>query len=407
MKNYLVVLSLVLSSSLANAQSGEFELHENGLIYSESTMNQLSAIVDSLNLMYKTCESNKAFYSIKQGRGHIITLNGGKSTQAKWDIANKISFEDFIVKYPEVEVKKDLLLIRDEREGYNGKRSLRYKEISFTGRGEWLRFDEDVKYYDSLASVSSWVYDKSMGNLRAVFFTEKFKSQPLSEKYARMIGYSDCLIDTTTTKFNKDAEYGSVGLPENWRDLSYIDKVLLLEKLRSTLVMGGCSMDRSPREHAINIAIVSAEAANWEVFLKSHLDIMNDRFDRMSDGSYAQAERQTYLRELEALNINVKDLILGICFQIDNAAENHYNGNIMRVGRALSESSYKEEIESTILSLIEDQELDDYNRAIGYFLFQNYNYHEKDEAIKKVNTERLKASVSALPEYIKAKITFE
>ena len=81
--------------------------------------------------------------------------------------------------------------------------------------------------------------------------------------------------------------------------------------MRETRVVGSCSMDSSPREHAINIAMLSAETTDWSVFLRAHLDIMNDRFDRVSDGSYAWKDRNTYIKELEQLDINVSDLIFG------------------------------------------------------------------------------------------------
>jgi hypothetical protein len=99
-------------------------------------------------------------------------------------------------------------------------------------------------------------------------------------------------------------------------------KEKLLDEMRSTRVIGRCSQDDSPREHAVNIALLSAETNNWEVFIKAHLDILNDSFDRMSDGSYAWNRRKTYIREIEDLNIDVEDLILGISLRIENPENN-------------------------------------------------------------------------------------
>ena len=127
--------------------------------------------------------------------------------------------------------------------------------------------------------------------------------------------------------------------------------------------------------HAVNIAQLAAETTNWEVFLKAHLDIMNDRFERMSDGNYAWGRRKTYLKELEELNINTLNLLIGISLRTENNATNHYYGSISRVGRAFSDSKNKEEIENEILSMIKDPELDNYNRIISYYLFLNYNSH--------------------------------
>lgn len=166
-------------------------------------------------------------------------------------------------------------------------------------------------------------------------------------------------------------------------------------------------MDSRPREHAMNIALLSAETTNWEVFLKSHLDIMNDRFDRMSDGSYAKAQRKTYIKELEELDINVNDLLIGISLRIENPASNHYYGNIGRLGRAISESKNKLDFESQILSMIEDNELDDYNRIISYFLFISYNNYLDNKEEHKRNIEKVKSSITKLPVYLKENIKIE
>jgi len=174
--------------------------------------------------------------------------------------------------------------------------------------------------------------------------------------------------------------------------------------MRSTRVVGFCSMDSRPRQHAINIALLSAETLNWEVFLKSHLDIMNDRFDRMSDGSYAWANRKTYIKELEELNINVSDLMLGIALRVENPAHNHYFGSIQRLGRAIAESKNKEAFESEMLSMIEDSTLDNFNRVLTYFLFLNYNNSLPVPSDRDKNKERLKNSVAKFPEHIKNKI---
>jgi len=44
-------------------------------------------------------------------------------------------------------------------------------------------------------------------------------------------------------------------------------------------------MDESPRTHARAIALLAAETNNWDILLRAHIDIMNDRFERRSDGS--------------------------------------------------------------------------------------------------------------------------
>jgi hypothetical protein len=154
----------------------------------------------------------------------------------------------------------------------------------------------------------------------------------------------------------------------------------------------------------MKIALLAAETYNWNIFLRAHLDIMNDNFQRMSDGGYAQKARQTYIKEIEDLGINVVDLLIGTCLYIENASSNHYFSGTQRVGRALAESKYKDQIEDKILNMIKDDHLDDLNRIIAYFLFDNYNNYLIDKNRWSVNIKRLDTAVTCLPLYISQRI---
>ena len=56
----LLISVTVLFQTIGLAQ--EFELHQNGLIYSDTTIHQLKGIVDSLNLKHAVCEENPVYY---------------------------------------------------------------------------------------------------------------------------------------------------------------------------------------------------------------------------------------------------------------------------------------------------------------------------------------------------------
>lgn len=196
-------------------------------------------------------------------------------------------------------------------------------------------------------------------------------------------GYIKQLV-ATVIKENQSSE-----LIENYLQ-PYLSKIQMLDFKRRRQVIGQCSMDNSPVEHALEIATLSAETAQWNIFLRSHLDVMNDRFQRVSDGSYAWEKRATYFAELEALDIDVLDLLLGISLRASNTSKGHYYGNVSRVGKALSEATKKTVIEDTMLRIIADESLDVYNRVLMYFTFTNYNHHLNDENLQKVNQKRLK-----------------
>jgi hypothetical protein len=170
----------------------------------------------------------------------------------------------------------------------------------------------------------------------------------------------------------------------------YFGKAAALEIFRSRIVVGTCSDDWAPREQALKIAKYAAETMNWEIFLRAHLDILTDKFQRNTDGNYAWGERKTYLGELEELGINTLDLMIGISLVMDNPSNNHYYGNSHRVGRALTEIIDKSAAEKFLTESIKDEKLDGFNRLNLYYVFRNYVSHlnedpHKMEMIKEVN----------------------
>ncbi|MFZ4796210.1 MAG: hypothetical protein ACOYMA_01865 [Bacteroidia bacterium] len=491
MKNLIVFLLFILLGNICNAQGSEFDESKNGLIYTDNTISKLKHIVDSLNLKHKVCDINKVYKSKFTGKVHYLNMEKGAINQAKIDMDNNITFEKFIEKYNPIEVSKELLVVKFNYENYENKKITEYQVFDFkNGNKEYQNENGRTNNQNNLKG--KWIYNyysKSEYNtesINAVYFVDDLVQYDLPNKYAKLIQYSDCLIDTNVTIFkdaysknyksNKKAKkekavstfinyiHKTTNRPEFiydddneskykefhikyslWDSLrpfkvdslknadkkfcvllnnalievkneggsndeleeyvgNYISKKEELFLKRNRRVVGGCSMDNSPRIHALNIAKLSAETVNWEVFLRAHLDIMNDKFERVSDGSYAYGARQTYLKELEVLDIYTNDLLLGISLRFENAAENHYWGSISRIGRALSDTKEPTIIENKMLEIVADNTLDDYNRVLIYYLFLNYNNYISDEQKQIENSKKLQNAVSQLPRYLASKI---
>ncbi|HEY1195821.1 hypothetical protein [Flavobacterium sp.] len=521
MRNFFSFLVLICLNM--TAQNSEFKVYDNGLIYSENSVSKLKFIVDSLNLKFKVCEFNKTFRSYEQAKANFVEVQKSDALKAKKDLENGISYTDFKAKYRKAVFDENRIILKSDYMDYENQEQVEFSSLSL-GERDGKNITRNKKEIDSYHNnfKGKWVFEYeektsySKESLTAFYFVDEFKTKPLSEKYARLIQYSDCLVDTTAQVFYDNAKDSGVRyidtVPTKAVNFeSYIEKVLkrpdfssenysilfgfddmelegkskkktkeqlaqkeriekeyedfnvkmqkwlaerltridslrnkdenfdvmlrdalaeakitkvsddtfeeyveryvgkeeALELKRNRHVIGGCSMDNRPRIHAQNIAVLSAETIKWEIFLRSHLNIMNDRFDRVSDGSYAQGGRQTYIKEIEVLDINVLDLILGISLRVDNPSKNHYYSSISRVGRALSESSNSELVETSLLDMIKDNDLDDYNRVLMYYLFDNYNYNLKDENVKKQNVSKLQLAVASMPDYISSRITFK
>ncbi|MCD6010191.1 MAG: hypothetical protein K0Q79_53 [Flavipsychrobacter sp.] len=479
-RSYLISALILLS---ANAHTQEFQEHNNGLIYSDTTIKALRFIVDSMNLKYRKCDPWKDYYALSQTKCHAIILDSTGVKKAMHDIKNGIGFEDFCKKYPRASIQKDLLVIRSKEKDYDGKLQVEFSTLEVgNAYGRSIECDDTTLYDKQLGS--KWVYEHSPKSkysnesIEAFYFVADFTSEKLPEKYSRMIQYADCMIDTNSRIFLENAtrsyRFGALNknapkTPKMDKLEEYIGKHTLkpqkkeyktdsafesayyiwlnskdsvvdatlsndrqfallvkeaiaeainagistreLEELamkydtrehalqlkRERIVVGGCSMDRSPRIHAQEIAVLAAETVNWDIFLRAHLDIMNDRFSRVSDGSWAWAGRKTYIRELEILNFDVITLLMGISLRVGNPSGNHYFASISRTGRALSESKDPILIEQEIASAIQDRQLDDYNRLLMYYLYRHYIYHMPDIKNKPENIANLRKAVATLP----------
>ncbi|SHG67586.1 hypothetical protein SAMN04488109_1355 [Chryseolinea serpens] len=472
MKKYFLLMLMV--SRLGYGQMTEFKTYANGLIYSESTMQRLGTIVDSLNLKFKSCDLSRPYYSLYQGPGHFVNV---PSKEARNLIKEGIGLDDYVEKFDKETDSTNIWIVKIPFTNYNDEKMIQYIGLPSGRHGS----PSVTVVYSKASDVNSgWVLSK-LGS-RALFI-EKLTHYELPQPYARLVQYVDCMIDTTAeiflpkakSEFYQMVETGSKadqyvqwarkfpGAPtypdydklkgdardsamsifddkyHKWDSLRLIHvdqhmakktywSTLLadatqealttgntdeefefyvsrygppkdaLQLKRSRIVVGRCSMDQRPRDHAMNICSLAAETAQWDIFLRSHLDIMNDRFERMSDGSYAWGQRKTYLRELEKLDIPAVDLLLGTTLRVQNVSDNHYQSSIGRAGRALSDAEDKDALETQLTDMICNASLDPYNRLLTAYLFSNYAYNLSDNVRRDTSLEKLNHAVRTLPE---------
>jgi hypothetical protein len=470
---------------VANGQSpsrGEFATNTNGLMYNDADMKVLRFVVDSLNLRFKSCDLNKTYYTYPQTKQYYVSfesVNNDLKNIIK-DIESNTDFHLLISRYSSFvdNIDSGNLFIRT---------SSRKKEGGYTYLEGTPGSGYDDVYIDKKNTtvnkdlINNWVYDYSPkdkyskeNSLTCRYFPVQWKQQAIPEKYARLIQYVDCMIDTSAVvfltdnysggwfgdenekagyynlkaiadyldkqkgeqnknqklkqlseqqlrfaseKLKEDAEFKTIvsktiddyvqnktanfQLEQLASDLRLFDKALLMK--RCYRIMGSCSQDTRPREHARDIAILAAQSHSWDIFLRAHLDIMNDRFERASDGSYAWNERKTYLKELEELNLNIVDLMLGLTLRAQNVADNHYYGTIWRMGWALTESKEKNIFEEKAIAMMKDESLDEFNRGLVFLLYKTYTSY-LNETEGKQKRDILRNDISSFPGFIQASI---
>jgi hypothetical protein len=472
---HLSIIILLLCRLWSNAQ--EFTIHPNGLIYDEATMGKLGFIVDSLNQKFQACTIGRSFRSVPAARALVLRPEGAYPGLEK-ALNERISLEELKVRFAMVgDVDTVYAAVLDGTYGADTATSLMTLDLS-DGIDEAFELKEPMAEVLARAGndwfFEHWEYDdKSTWQL--LRFLEPPVAKPLPAKYARMVEYVDCLVDTAgqvmlpnehtpgaarskddamerwvefvaerthrpdcerwdkkdrvckacmkewerwemhhfdvldTMRYDSElialltAAYAGTLEGGGSRDLfetyvgRYLGKQQELELKRRRRVLGGCSMDSRPREHALSIAMLAAETISWPIFLRAHLDIMNDRFERVSDGSYAWGQRNTYLRELEELHIDVPGLVLGSCLRVSDASDGHYFGSVGRVGRALAETHEPDAVEERMFGMITDPELDVFNRTVIWYLYLNYCHNLADKDHAQAQQEQVMAAAMAFP----------
>lgn len=463
-------------------------VYKEQLLYSDKTMSQLAVIVDSLHLKFRQCEPSKTYFSLPQAIGHYVCLSGQRAKEAKRDMDLGMPFEALVRKYLPKETDKHLLIVKSRNQTAEGTPYLSFKN-HLENIGLYSTQYVDIPWSATsynLPLKNQWVYNyreqdgMEPGRIKALYFITEFESKALPAKYARMVQYAECMVDTTEQVFREEARrsgemfwgkhpakiralmdyiHTSTGKPtdyswddavslkknEQWKQsrfhlidsllahqdkfkkllaaavdqalkeqwsgeeleeytARYYSKEAALELKRRRIVTGFCSFDKAPKVHAMHIATLAAETANWGVFLRAHLDILNDYFARISDNGLAWSRRETHIAELESLDMDVTGLLLGTSLTTFNAARNRYMGDVSKIGRAFIETKFPDQVEVEVLTMIRDPQLDLHNRLLMCFLFLNYIDGHPREEIKRINFALLHFACLSFPDYIRTKL---
>ncbi len=179
-----------------------------------------------------------------------------------------------------------------------------------------------------------------------------------------------------------------------------------LELMRQNRQVGTCSFDNGPIVQQKRIASLASKTQNWNVFIKSFLNIMNDNVSRNANSNIASNARKTYIEELAKLDIDIDKILLGSNVRINDTIRTHYFSDGSKIAKAYANlnSDKQEYFENTTFEIIKDKEIDAFNKLHFYNTLKNYQYFVKD-SIKKIQLEKdIENLFPFLPKEIKSRI---
>ena len=390
---------------------------ESGYLYSKAAMKYLSHKVDSVHHALRTQPKTKTYYSRPQAYAHIVKLKAQNLSKPERDLKNGIGFEVFIDRYPTAEVFHDQLLV--------GTRPIAPEEdppplwsysLHSVSLEKWSTQTErnciDLAPYSSdLKNTSRYDirnhYYDSLPELVAFFFTSDLDSQPLPPVAANMVRYTDALIDSSQTIFPEERELGWFFLQDGYQNLPKAQQALLLDSARNIQLDIFCgTYNPSEGIYTRDIAILAAETGNWDLFLRAHLQILNEETYNSTQDYFGVEVQYSHVRELEALGIEVHELMLGCWLAVQNPAPNRVFLYLNQLGVGLTEMQDRDQIEWQLLNLVTNESLDVYNRVLVLQIFFQYNdaLVLTDPQRAAINQEKLANAVKSLPEELASQV---
>ena len=113
-----------------------------------------------------------------------------------------------------------------------------------------------------------------------------------------------------------------------------ISKKRALKLMRQNRQVGTCSFDNGPIIQQKRIASLASKTKNWDVFIKSLLNVMNDNVSRNANNNIASNFRKTYIEELAKLDLDIDKILLGSNVRIEDATRNHYFSDGSKIAKA-------------------------------------------------------------------------
>ena len=185
-----------------------------------------------------------------------------------------------------------------------------------------------------------------------------------------------------------------------------ISKKRALKLMRQNRQVGTCSFDNGPIIQQKRIASLASKTQNWDVFIKSFLNVMNNNVSRNANSNIASNARKTYIEELAKLDLDIDKILLGSNVRIEDATRKHYFSDGSKIAKAYANlnSDKQEYFENKTFEIIKDEEIDAFNKLHFYNTLKNYQYFIKD-SIKKTELEKdIQNLVPLLPKELKSRI---
>ena len=331
------------------------------------------------------------YYSHMNKKEQITTIRGFYLNEEFKSIPIPNIYSDWI-HYTDIIIKPETTIFYDTNEKFSGLRGYTKTIIdSLIGYYETKTnkppYRKEQDFIARREELEKWQLDKQK------YCDSLFKS----DKHFKKLLIEALLYAEKNKVSNGDLEDFTAQL---------ISKKRALELIRQHRQVGSCSFDNSPIIQQKRIASLAAQTENWEVFINSFLNVMNDNVSRIANSNIATNTRKTYINELTRLDLNIDNVLLGSNLRVKDTIKKHYFSKGSKIAKAYANLNPKNQhyFEKIIIDIISDKSIDAFNKLHFYNTYKNYQYFIRDSIKKNEIKNNIEKLVPLLPPEVRLRI---
>jgi hypothetical protein len=204
MKRKLLYFLFLLIPILAFAQPVQKPKRVFELAYDTADLLSIIPYVDTLNQQFLKRHSTGSYKSVQQTTGTYISIDFTECEDPAADLLLNMPLKLFLKKYPQAEIKRDILITREAEDSYCDERQIRYTYMNPNNNNYNYHIDVNDSDISNLKYKGKVVFQKYKyaQNIEAFYFYEDFKATPIPYQYANYIDYSNTIFDSSVKVYN-------------------------------------------------------------------------------------------------------------------------------------------------------------------------------------------------------------
>ncbi len=465
--SFTIALALLLSFSAQKAATQRQSLNnfKNGDLYwADATLQTLQKAVAQKHQIFREHEAKSQYLSLYQTFTHYICLKVDEKTtpeklaEARADLNNQMPFETFVSKYQPSISSRDLLVTKKVRINDDGQTLIVVRETPLRHEKGVFIVTHNPTFLAKQAVKETWLVeeaDADVRQIRAFFFTDDFIAQKLPPQYAQQIEYANIMLDTAASVFLPRCEVSGINALQGRKGSAVAQLMAWITEKKKTDVLqywaedidfqrllkaattealhyGGSNEileyyvqeylspkmalqlkrsrrllnEQSNREHLLHIANLAAKTGDWAVFIRAQMAVLWLRREAAED-SKAWHQRSTYIRELEAMGLDVSKFITGLGLEFHQSPKNHIFIDDKKMPALIREAKDSEAWAEKLLETIGSDALDWHNRVLAYNVFREYVRELPKAAMRTIWLEKLRQATQFFPTPLAERLELE